>query len=403
MTPGHHSSVTNSPGRVPAPELPSPAPLPGHRVRTAFGLSAFVEELCALVLAARNRVYADFYVLGGAVGHAVADALIRRHREGLDVRILLDRYLGTFWPLRQEVLPVKAVLDGSGLPLRLAVTRPGGRLVRRRVPDHNKLIVADGLACCLGGTNVTDLAARFDDLAVRIEGPVCGDLERQFLHDWALAGSGLNRGASRRVPAPTEVRFDGCGLLPSVSADGLATVRMVGTGPGRLSLGGALLNAIDSARRSIDVHVHQMDDAGTIAALIRAHQRGVEVRVVLDPIELHHYVPGLRYAPRATLNAYAVTRLRRGGVPVRFARLTGDCLAYHMKLALFDRSIVLTGTANWTRRAVAVMTETVFEIAGCPAVAELQAWFDAGWRDRTDPAVVGLQSRAWDAVFRLIL
>jgi phosphatidylserine/phosphatidylglycerophosphate/cardiolipin synthase-like enzyme len=91
------------------------------------------------------------------------------------------------------------------------------------------------------------------------------------------------------------------------------------------------------------------------------------------------------------------------GVPVRFVRLDGRRLAYHMKLALFDRSVLLTGTANWTRRSMEVLTETAFEIAGGPAVADLQAWFDAGWRDRTDPAAVGLQSRALDAVFRLAL
>jgi phosphatidylserine/phosphatidylglycerophosphate/cardiolipin synthase-like enzyme len=377
--------------------------LPGHSVRPVFGLSAFVDELCTLVNTAQHRVYADFYVMGGAVGRTLAEALIQRHAEGLDVRLLLDGHLGTCWPLRPEALPVKAVLDRSGVPMRLAATRRGGRIVRRRVADHNKLIVADGTASCVGGTNVTDLVERFEDLAMRVDGPICADLERQFLHDWALAGHIPSQTTDGRDVHDTDLCFDDSGLLGHASIDGLASVRLVGTGPGRLTFKGALLNAIDSAERFIDVHVHQMDDANAVAALVRAHQRGVSVRVVLDPIELHHYIPGLRYAPRATVNAYAVATLGRMGVPVRFVRLDGRRLAYHMKLALFDRSVLLTGTANWTRRSMEVLTETAFEIAGGPAVADLQAWFDAGWRDRTDPAAVGLQSRALDAVFRLAL
>lgn len=383
----------------PPPACPEPVALHDHRVRPVFGMDALVEELCDAIQAARSRIYADYYVLGGRSGRTVAEALIARHREGLDVRVLLDPWLGTFWPLRPEALPVKALLDERSIPLRLAVTRRGGRVIRSRVIDHNKVVVIDGHVTFVGGTNITDIARRFYDLTLRVDGPLAGQAERQFLHDWALS-------SGARVAPTSDVRFHSPGLLANESAPGLATVRMVGTGPGRLTLADALLNAIDSAREAIDVHVHLFDYAAAVEALIRAHRRGVAVRVIVDPLMIKRYIPAewlILRSPRGIFNAYAVHTLRRAGVPVRFIRLQGAHVAYHMKLALFDGRVALVGTSNWTRRSMTVLTETVLEVSGGPLAPTLRAWFDDNWNGLADDASVGIEARVYDAMARLLL
>ena len=385
-------------------QLPRPEALHDNLVRPVFSMSGLREELCAAIRLARERVYADFYILGGRSGEMVAEALAERYRAGLDVRVLLDRNLGTFWPLRPEALPVKALLDRRGVPVRLAATRRGGRMVRSRVVDHNKLVVLDGRTGYVGSTNLTDAASRLEDLAIRLEGPVVRQIEEQFRYDWALANS--PEGDNGR--SSSDLLFDASmeGLLANGSAAGLSTVRMVGVGPGRSTLAGALLNAINSTRQSLELHVHWLDAVDPVDALIRAHRRGVAVRVIVDPLKVGRYLPAgwpAPRTPRGMFNALAVHALRRAGVPVRFARLEPAIIGYHMKVAIFDGGLVVTGTANWTRRSLTLLTETVLEIAGGPVVGQLRRWFDSQWDTRTEEARVGLEARAYSALVNLLL
>jgi hypothetical protein len=78
------------------PGFPRPMARHNHRVHTIFALEPLVEEVREGILRAESRVYADFYVLGGQCGRAIAEALIDRHRKGLDVRVILDGNIGTF-------------------------------------------------------------------------------------------------------------------------------------------------------------------------------------------------------------------------------------------------------------------------------------------------------------------
>ncbi len=60
-------------------------------------------------------------------------------------------------------------------------------------------------------------------------------------------------------------------------------IRLLSTGPGRSNIFLALLRAIAQARSSIDLQLHEIDAPELELALIRAHARGVRVRVLLDP------------------------------------------------------------------------------------------------------------------------
>jgi phosphatidylserine/phosphatidylglycerophosphate/cardiolipin synthase-like enzyme len=74
-----------------------------------------------------------------------------------------------------------------------------------------------------------------------------------------------------------------------------------------------------------------------------------------------------------------------------------------MKVAIFDGALIVTGTANWTRRSLTLLTETVLEIAGGPIVGELRCWFDTQWDTRTEVARVGLEARAYSALVNRLL
>lgn len=378
------------------PELPRPAVHRNQVAEAVFTMPAYVNRLARDISAARSRIYLDQYFLGGSPGRRLAHALAARKAEGLDVRVLIDAHMGTIGKLRREVKQVVRLLEERGVPVRKAVTRPG-TVLRPRVADHHKLAVIDGQVAWVGGTNISDVWERYNDLMVRVHGSLATDVEQQFLFDWALTEE---PDAAAGLP---DIGYPGRGLLEADSREGRSSIRMVGTGPGRRSFEAAMLNNIRAAARSIEVQVHQLNHEEAIDELIRAHHRGVAVRIFLDPSNMDNLIPLVKKGPRGILNAYAAQRFAEAGVPVRFIKVDGAYEAFHMKLGIFDGQVLQVGTANWDRRAAEVLTETVLEVAGGPAVTRVRGWFDRNWEHHSEPPAVGYFARVVNWLMRKLL
>ena len=119
----------------------------------------------------------------------------------------------------------------------------------------------------------------------------------------------------------------------------------------------------DQTARAADACVFTITDDRISKAILRAHQRGVAVRIITDD-------------DKAADPGSDVERLARAGVAVRT-----DNSPYHMhhKFALFDRKALLTGSYNWTRGA-AEHNEENFIITSEPRLIEAFAdKFDRMW------------------------
>lgn len=95
-------------------------------------------------------------------------------------------------------------------------------------------------------------------------------------------------------------------------------------------LDGPLAASIDSARLTLDVAIYSMSLRTVRDALIRAHERGVQVRVVMESDNMD------RSAPQALIDA---------GIPVLGDRREG---LMHDKFIVIDRTEVWLGSMNYT-------------------------------------------------------
>lgn len=91
-----------------------------------------------------------------------------------------------------------------------------------------------------------------------------------------------------------------------------------------------LVNAIDSAKLSIDIAIYSFSLPSIRDALIRAHDRGVQVRMVMESDNIE------RSAPQ---------RLKDVGIPILGDRREG---LMHNKFVVIDKSEVWLGTMNFT-------------------------------------------------------
>ncbi len=94
----------------------------------------------------------------------------------------------------------------------------------------------------------------------------------------------------------------------------------------------AICRQIDHAAKSIDVCVFTITDDRLTDALVAAHHRGVIVRIVTDNDK------------SADLGS-DIDRLKAAGVTVRVDRSENHM---HHKFAIFDGSVLINGSYNWT-------------------------------------------------------
>jgi phosphatidylserine/phosphatidylglycerophosphate/cardiolipin synthase-like enzyme len=98
------------------------------------------------------------------------------------------------------------------------------------------------------------------------------------------------------------------------------------------------IRRIDRTARTLDLATYTFNEPTLTEALIRANARGVSMRVIMDALQ----------AGGSTSQS---DELRKAGVTVKLMRgIKGNGIMHH-KVAIYDGSIVQTGSFNWTDNA----------------------------------------------------
>jgi phosphatidylserine/phosphatidylglycerophosphate/cardiolipin synthase-like enzyme len=124
-----------------------------------------------------------------------------------------------------------------------------------------------------------------------------------------------------------------------------------------------LVNSINSTTRSLLIQAYSFTSAPIAKAVVAAHARGVDVRVILDKSQTSE-----RYT--------SATFIKNAGIPVVID--TRPAIA-HNKVMVFDQKSVFTGSFNFTRSAQARNAENGVVITGDPAL--VKAYTD-NWAQR---------------------
>jgi phosphatidylserine/phosphatidylglycerophosphate/cardiolipin synthase-like enzyme len=135
--------------------------------------------------------------------------------------------------------------------------------------------------------------------------------------------------------------------------------------PGGCDPNAAVVSAIASARRSILMQAYAMTAQPIAAALLHAHRRGVDVRLIVDRKQLMD-------DPHDT---FTVRRLGAASIPVLVDGTPG---LMHDKVMTIDGEVVVTGSYNYTWSAEHKNVENVLVIRD-PALA---AQYVQHWKSR---------------------
>ena len=119
------------------------------------------------------------------------------------------------------------------------------------------------------------------------------------------------------------------------------------------------------ATSNVDICVFTITDDRITDAITDAHSRGVRVRVISDNDKAHD--PGSD-----------LSRLKRLGLPVACDQ-TPDHM--HHKFAVFDSTLVVSGSYNWTRSAAERNEENIVVSGDLRLVSSFQRRFDQLWKE----------------------
>lgn len=114
-----------------------------------------------------------------------------------------------------------------------------------------------------------------------------------------------------------------------------------------------------SARAKVDMAAYSLTDWAVIDALIDAHNRGVAIRIVLDPTQRH-----------------AVDRLREIAGDVRI-KASGDLL--HLKSYSLDGEVIRSGSANFSASGLKRQDNDIIVVRERTAALGFDARFEQIW------------------------
>lgn len=345
------------------------------------------EDLKKELEKAKHFIFMEYFIVqNGSAFRELEEILVRKAREGVEIRLLYDDFgsiANVGWEFSRR-------LAGEGI--RCIAFNPASPFLNLFLNhrDHRKITVIDGNVGFTGGYNLADEYfdrirpyGKWKDTGVKLEGEAVRNLTSIFLELWYL---------QTRKPETADAYLEVC---HSVCSEGI--VLPFGDNPlGEERIAeNVYLNLIHQANHSLYLMTPYLiltDEM--IHALGLAAKRGVDVRII---------TPGI--PDKKTV--YGVTRSYYAGLARQGVRILeyapGFC---HAKQCICDGKIASIGTSNLDYRSLYHHFENNVLLYGCEAVTAMAKDFETLFpqcREVTEKYAGGRGSilRLWQYILRL--
>lgn len=287
---------------------------------------------------AKTSIEIQYYIFkNDQIGMKVLDALTRKAREGVRVRLLIDGVGGRFVD-DKDLHELKQAGGQVSFFFPTVMKIVNFRLNYR---NHRKLVIIDDKLGYIGGFNVgddylgKDKLGPWRDTHLRIEGSSVGGLKLRFLKDWTYA-SGIETDLKEE-----KIRFNN-------AASGKSGVQIVTSGPDTEfeNIKNAFCKMISSAKHEIIIQSpYFIPDDTIMNLLIIQLAAGVDVKIMIPGNPDHAFVfpAGMFY----------LGKLVKAGAEVYLY----DYGFIHSKNMIVDESICTIGSANMDIRSFKINFE----------------------------------------------
>lgn len=296
------------------------------------GEEKFPELLNALENA-RHHIHMEYYIFEfGEIGNAILELLIKKAKEGIEVRFIYDDFGSPAIKKKIE----KRMRD-AGIEIH-----PFHKVIfyllanRINYRNHRKIVVIDGTTGFVGGINVSDKYSNkvdktvyWRDTHLRIDGPGVYYLQYLFFADWNFCCS--------RMMNPGKEYF-----AEADPSKGNTFVQIVGSGPDAAQplVLFSILQAIYLAKKEILITTPYLIPGDNIIDALRiAASSGLSVKLIVPDKSDSHIVNA---AAKANYHI-----LLQSGVEIYLYQKG----FVHAKTLVVDGKLAMVGTANMDYRS----------------------------------------------------
>ena len=372
---------------------PSPVPLADGSSAQLFKDGEALQAAYAAIEGAQNSILLEAFIFkADDTGREFADLLIRRAKDGLDVRVMYD-WFGSI-SLQRDMF---VAMQSAGVKLRAFHALTTRNLFTGRVfsRDHRKVLIVDDTFAVLGGQNLGDeyggswihrrsRREEWRDSAVGVRGPCARLLSAAYVNMWEyvhglrtlktveyFCSAALHpesftniqfgdvprgRGWRRRPPSPGASELD-------AGENSMAVLASVPTS--HVKLLGALKRLLRDATTSIELTMAYFAPPNALVdQLCSSARRGVRVRLMLPS---RSDVPLMVSAARAIyepLLAAGVEIYEREGVIL------------HAKTLCVDGRVSIIGSTNLDYWSIQGNSELSVVINSTGFAAQMHALFE---------------------------
>ena len=293
------------------------------------------------ILSAENFIHMEYFIFDyDTLGIKIAGALMKKAREGLEVKLIIDGVGSRKLPkhfindMRKSGIEVETFF-----PLYLPAIH-----LRINYRTHRKIIIIDGKVAYMGGFNIGDAyigdgpLGYWRDSHIRFRGTIIQEMQKEFFSSWSFTkNQKIFRGKKKEITHTELEKY-----FPKVDIKGECPIQIVGSAPDydfRLIRDG-FLKIISSAKKYIYIHTpYFIPDDSTFDALKLAALSGVKVKIIIPdkPDHIMVYWASLSF----------VGELLNYGID--FYTYNNGFL--HSKMIVSDDSIATVGSANFDHRS----------------------------------------------------
>lgn len=331
-----------------------------------------------LIDSAKKNLYIEtFLFFDDETGRKIADKLVKKKKQGVDVKILVDS-------LGLKVVKTTRIYDylkSEGIDIKIYNKLLIG--IHGINITHRKILIADGDYGITGGMNFgNEYSKEWHDSMTEFHGEVVQDLQKEFFVNWKKAGGTIPSNAPKllnKTYGTTPMRV---------------TVTSAHEQDKRYQIKHSLLTLIDNAKKRVVMEGAYFSDDNLVKTLISTAKRGVDVEVIM-PKKGDSKIFN-------KINPATAKALLKEGVKVYFYQPRFS----HMKAALIDNFAVI-GSANPDARSFRENQELNVIIENSKFNADLEKRLIAvdlkqSTVERLDTVQVGLGQKIAQSLYEII-
>ena len=299
-------------------------PFKDNEVEVCMNGTEFFPSLLRDIAQAKSHIHIDMYIIADdALGLLVADALIDKAREGVEVRLIYDD-VGC-WNVKHRFFERMREEGIEAVPFMPVHFPQFTSKVNYR--NHRKIIVIDGQVGYIGGMNIALRYAResWRDTMLRVTGGGVYALQRAFLVDWYFVDRSL-LSDRKYYPSIADATLSNDTISQVVTSGPVTPYPEIMQGYVRIIMG---------ARRYLYIETpYFLPNESVLFALKTAALAGVDVKVLCP---MHSDARFVEWASRSYLREVV-----EAGVQVSLYKEG----FLHSKLLVCDDAIATCGSTN---------------------------------------------------------